>query len=222
MNANVKNEEVTALGDFILTSYARDFDVIKSKFTKMNAVFRDEFIAKLTFVKQLEGSLVLTERQKGVTASLCKEAKQLNDELNFLSAYFKDALLNTSIVTDLKTDLFSGNIEGVLLKIENLKQFIVVHQTVLVAEGMDAGFATALTNYKVGMTAKNIAQNEIINNRKQLTNGNQSHYKALLKIIRKIVRNGKVVFKGTVTQDEYTAIKVIERMRAAKRKNAAA
>lgn len=218
MNANVRIEEVTAYGDFVFTSYNRDFDVIKSKFTKMDDAFKDGFITKLNFVKELESSLALTESQKGVTASLYEEAKRLNDDLNFLSAYFKDASLNAAIVTALKNDLFNGNIEGAILKIEGVKQFVVSNQTILVAQGMDAGFTSTLTDYKVSMTAKNKAQNELINNRKQLTNANQGHYEELLKMIRKIVRNGKLVFKGTVTQDEYTAVKVIQRMRAAAKK----
>ena len=84
MNANVRIEEVTAYGDFVFTSYNRDFDVIKSKFTKMDDAFKDGFITKLNFVKELESSLALTESQKGVTASLYEEAKRLNDDLNFL------------------------------------------------------------------------------------------------------------------------------------------
>ena len=219
MNANVRNEEVTAFGDFVLTSYARDFDVIKSKFTKMDAAFRDGFVAKLDFVKGLESSLVLTESQKGVTASLYEEAKRLNEDLNFLSVYFKDASLNAGIVTALKNDLFNSNIEGAILKIEGVQQFVVANQAVLVSQGMDAGFVATLTDYKISLTKKNKDQNELINNRKQLTDANQGHYEELLKMIRKIIRNGKLVFKGTVTQDEYTAVKVIQRMRAAKQKD---
>lgn len=32
------------------------------------------------------------------------------------------------------------------------------------------------------------------------------------------MRNGKLVFKGSVKQDEYTTLKLVQRMRAAKRK----
>ncbi len=183
MNANVRNEEVSAFGDFVLTSYTRDFDVIRSRFSKLDASFKDEFIAKLNFVKELESSLILTESQKGVTASLYEEAKRLNEDLNFLSAYFKDASLNAGIVTDLKNDLFNGNIEGAILKIEGVRQFVVSNQVALVAQGMDAGFAGSLTDYKVSMTAKNQTQNELINNRKKLTDANQGHYEELLKMI---------------------------------------
>jgi len=218
MNANVKIEEVAPYGDFVLTSYTRDFDVIKAKFPKMDNAFKDGFVAKLDFVKELESSLVLTESQKGVTESLYAEAKRLNTDLNFLSAYFADASLNTAIVTGLKNDLLNRNIEGAILKIESVKQFVASNQAALIAQGMDANFADVLTDYKVSLTQKNNEQNELINNRKQLTDANQVHYDELLKMIKKIVRNGKLVFKGSVTQDEYTTGKIVQRMRAAKKK----
>lgn len=221
MNANVRIEEVSVMGDFVLTSYARDFNVIKSKFSKMDEAFRDGFIAKLDFVKVLESGLLLSENRKGVTASLYKEAKLLNEDLNFLSIYFNDASLDPAIVTALKHDLFVHNIEAVILKLEGLQQFVVANQTALTAHGMDAGFATVLTDYKVSLALKNKAQNELINNRKQLTDANRTHYDELLKMIKKIINKGKLVFKGTVTQDEYTATKIIQRMRTAKKKNAA-
>ena len=219
MNANVRIEEVSAMGDFVLTSYARDFDVIKSKFSKMDEAFRDGFIAKLDFVKVLESTLLLSENRKGVTASLYKEAKLLNKDLNYLSIYFNDASLDPALVTALKNDLFVHNIEAAILKLEGLQQFVVANQTALTAQGMDAGFASVLTDYKVSLAQKNKAQNELINNRKQLTDVNRSHYDELLKMIKKIINKGKLVFKGTVTQDEYTATKVIQRMRMAKKKN---
>jgi hypothetical protein len=218
MNANVKIEEVAPYGDFVLTSYTRDFDVIKAKFPKMDNAFKEGFVAKLDFVKELESSLVLTESQKAVTESLYAEAKRLNTDLNFLSAYFADASLNTAIVTGLKNDLLNRNIEGAILKIESVKQFVVNNQDALVAQGMDANFADVLTDYKVSLTQKNNEQNELFNNRKQLTDANQVHYDELLKMIKKIVRNGKLVFKGSVTQDEYTTGKIVQRMRAAKKK----
>ena len=218
MNANLRLEEVAPMGDFVKTSYTRDFDAIKAKFPKMDEAFRTAFFEKLEFVKELESSLELTESQKGVTASLYAEADALNEELNFLSAYFDDAGLNKGIITDLKTDLFNGNIEGALLKIEGVKQFVTVHQAALVAEGMDGNYADKLRDYKVSMTAKNALQNEIMDNRKQLTERNIGHYEALKKMIRKIMRNGKLVFANSVVKDEYTSSKVVQRMRAARAK----
>lgn len=213
MNANVRNEEITALGDFVLTSFTRDFEVIKGKFSKMDEAFRDGFIAKLNFVKVLESTVLLSENQKAITESLYAEAGRLSEDLNFLSAYFAEASLNTGLVTELKHDLYNRNIEGALLKLESLKQFAGAHIAELTAEGMDPDFVAVLKDYKVSMMEKNRLQNELMNTRKQLTETNVSHYEELLKMIRKIIRNGKLVFKGQVKQDEYTTVKVIQRMR---------
>lgn len=215
MNANIRMEEVTAIGDFLFTSYNRDFNVIKGKFTKMDATFRDGFVAKLDFVKELESTLLLSEGRKKVTENLYAEAKSLNEELNFLSIYFTDAALDAAIVSALKHDLFVHNIEGALLKITALKQYILANEAALIEQGMDSDFMDVLANYKVSLTQKNKLQNDLINDRKKLTDANQSHYDALLKMIRKINRTGKTVFKGTVTQDEYTMVKIVQRMRAA-------
>ena len=87
MNSYVRIEEVAPLGDFVKTSYTRDFGTIESKFPKLNADFKAAFEAKLALVKDLESSLVLTEQQKGITASLYAEAKELSKELNFLKVY---------------------------------------------------------------------------------------------------------------------------------------
>lgn len=57
-----------------------------------------------------------------------------------------------------------------------------------------------------------------MNNRKKLTERNVGHYDELKKMIRKILRNGKVGFANSVIKDEYTSSKVLQRMRAARAK----
>lgn len=219
MNANVKIEEIAPLGDFVLQSYTRDFETIKSKFSKLDEGFRDGFVSKLEFIKKLESTLMLNETRKGVTASLYEEAKRLNEELNYLSSYFKDAGFNTKIISDLKVAITDGNIEGAILQLEGVKQFVSANSETLTAQGMSPDFATTLANYKDKLITKNNAQNELINARKKLTKDNKESYDNLLKIIRQIMSKGKIVYKGTVYQDEYTTSKVLQRMRATKRKS---
>ena len=82
---------------------------------------------------------------------------------------------------------------------------------------MPAEFDVVLANYKLSMTTKNNLQNEILNNRKQLTEVNKVHYEELKSMIKKICSKGKLVFTKTVYEDEYVVTKVAQRMRAAKR-----
>ena len=83
---------------------------------------------------------------------------------------------------------------------------------------MASDYATVLDDYKVSLTKKNKDQNALLNDRKQLTDANSLHYEELLQMIKKLTSKGKLVFKGTVTEDEYTNKMVLQRMRAAKRK----
>jgi hypothetical protein len=219
MNSNVRKEEVSPLGDFILTSFTRDFEVIKSKFPRLNQAFMTSFVDKLDYVKHLESTLLLTENQKWVTASLYGDAKQLNKELNYLKAYFEDASLNKDIISNLKKSLALGNIEGSLLKLEGLKQFVVVKTAELVVHGMDPDYGEVLDGYLVRMSAKNMKQNELINQRKMLVEANAVHYDALFKMIKHVITKGKLVFRDTIIEDEYVIKKVVQRMRAAKMKN---
>jgi hypothetical protein len=213
MSTSIRREEYSTLGDFLLTSFVRDQSAILVRYPKLNSDYLKDFVSKLDFIKQLESSLVLTEAQKEITASLHQEATTLYDELSFVRTYLQDAKLNTTTVTDLKADLHSHNIEGAVKKIEDLKQYVDTNKTILVEQGMQSSFIDALVAHKTSLTQKNNAQNEFMNNRKQLTDKNGSHYDELYECIKEINKKGKLVFKNTITADEYTLKNNIARMR---------
>jgi hypothetical protein len=215
----VRKEEYTTLGDFILPSFTRDQDEIMARYPKLDAAFLTAFLDKLDFVKGLESKLVTTEKQKITTKNLYQIAANLNNELTFLGSYVKDAGLNRDVITALKNELFRHNMEGSILKIEGVKQYVIENQTVLEAEGMPTEMILKLGAYKQELEAMNVLQNQYMNALKQLTVTNVRHYDALYQYIANIAEKGKLVFKNTVTQDEYTLDKNISRMRAAKLKS---
>lgn len=210
----VRKEEYTTLGDFIRTSFVRDQVAILVRFSKMNATFATAFTAKLTEVKTLESGLVLTEQQKNATASLYAEADIVNEDLNFLISYLKRAKLNTTEVSKLKRDLSTGNIEGAVLQMESVKQYVVANSAVLTAEGMAAGFVAAFDAHKLSLTQKNALQNSVMNARKTLTDANVDKYDALYDYIVDIADAGKLVFAKSIVKDEYNVSKILKRMRA--------
>jgi|JI6StandDraft_1071083.scaffolds.fasta_scaffold57675_2 hypothetical protein len=216
MSTRIRKEEYTSLGDFVRASFVRDQATIMARYPKLNAAFLTDFTNKLEAVKSLESELVLTEEQKTATASLYAEAAVLNKELNFLKSYIAEAGLNADAVTALKDDLFKNNIEGAILKIEGVKQYVVAHAATLEAEGMAATFPATLDAHKVSLSAKNATQNSLMNNRKALTDASSAEYKALYGFITKIMTAGKLVFDGTVTKDEYNITRTVGRMRAYK------
>ena len=212
----IRKEEYCALGDFIKASFERDQSEIAARFPKLNAVFMHDFTGQLESVKVLESGLVQTEQQKKATAALYAEASVLNKALNFLSIYMRDAGLSSNAVTDLKTNLSRSNIEGAVLKIESVKQFVAANESALVAEGMAPDFISILDAHKISIAAQNAQQNILMNSRKQLTDANKTQYKKLYEFMSKISSAGKLVFDGDVRKSEYTLSKVVSRMRAAK------
>lgn len=217
MGFKVRFEEYTPLGDFIMTSFVRDQPKIVDKFPKFNEAFLTAFQTKLAEVKVLESTLELTEEQKKATFELYAEADEVNKELNFLNSYFKDAGLSTDAVSDLKKSLSRGNIEGALLEMNDVKQYIEAHLDALIEEGMAADYPARLQAHRVSMAAKNALQNSVINTRKQLVEANLTEYKNLYGYISKVAAKGKLVFANSVIEDEYNITKLIQKMRAPKR-----
>lgn len=213
----LRKEEYSTLGDFISVSLERDLATISVRFPKVNEAFKDAFTAKLNEIKTLESGLNLTEDQKNATRELYAEVAVLNKELNFLSNYCKDANLPVAAVSALKKDLTSGNVEGAVLKIESVKQFVVANEAALIEEGMASDFATVLDTHKTSLATKNTLQNSSLNARKALTSANKVQYKELYAYIAKIMRYGKLVFADSIVKDEYTTVKVVGKMRAAQR-----
>lgn len=214
MGLHVNDDEFTPLGDFLMVSFERDQRDMEVKFSNLNRPFLEGFQGKLQEVKDLEGTLGLTEEQKGVTKSLNGEAAAVNDELNFLSIYMDDAGLSTKAVTVLKRSLHDGDIEGGLLELRDVIQFARGNKDALEAKGMDSRFLDDLDARKVSMAAKNAMQNTVMNRRKQLVEDNQEDYDALYAYISEVAKKGKVFYKGKGKEDEYTITKIVARMRA--------
>ena len=212
----IRIEEYAPLGDFLMTSFVRDQSAIEVRFPKLNVAYLGAFQNKLALVKALEGSLKLTEDQKMATVSLYGEADVVNKELNFLSFYFKDLGFSTAPITQLKKSLTRSNIEGALLEMKALVDFVIAKQPLLEVEGMDAGYPAVLEAHRVSMAAKNALQNSVLNARKTLVDANMEEYKALYSFISSVAKKGKLIFDGTVIEDEYNVTRIVSRMRAPK------
>jgi hypothetical protein len=217
----MRKEEYTTLADFMLPSFTRDLATFQERFPKFNSAFLESFNSKNNFIKNLESSIVITQKQKNATASLYEEATLLNNELSFLKENFKDAGLNTNIIVEVKNDLNTHNIEGAILKIESLKQFIVANQVVLESEGMSSTFPTQLANHKSSFEVKNTDQSEYMKQIKRLTDDNKAHYEELYQFITKVANKGKLLFKESRAKEEYVITKNIGKMRAARQAQSA-
>lgn len=219
MGVNIRFEEYSPLGDFLLASFVKKQEEIERRFPRLDAPYLAAFQAKAEVVRGLESKLVYTENLTNVTATLYAEAKTLSTDLNFLSAYMSDANLSTNAVSDLKKSLTGRDIEGALLEMNGVIQSVRANRTVLESEGMDSRFVDDLEESRVSLAAKNNLQNSILNERKDLVDANKGDYDELYAFIANVAAKGKLVFKGTVTEEEFKISKIISRMRAPKRKD---
>ena len=213
----IRFEEYSPLGDFLMQSFVRDQPAIALLFPKLDAGYVTAFQDKIVVVKKLEGTLKLSEAEKKATVELYAEAEVVNKELNVLSIYFVDAGLPIEAISGLKKNLTKGNIEGALLEMKDVNGFVIANQPELESEGMAAGYPAALEAHRVSMAEKNVLQNSVLNARKTLVDANKGDYKALYAFISNVAKKGKVIFKGTVVEDEYNLTKILGRMRSPKK-----
>ncbi len=214
MNNRFRIEEYFPGGSFLKKSFATDRAELAVRFPEFTAAYETLFINKLKEVKVLEQSVKLTEEEKDATNALYTAADALDKELNFLSFYFKQAGLDSGIISAVKKDLSNSNIEGACDKLEGVIQYITDKQPVLEPKGMGAGFPAELAAKRDFLNEKNELQNEKENALNTLYAANKGVYKALLKYIMTICEAGKIMYKGTVKADEYTVSKLISRMRS--------
>lgn len=219
MSTRVRIEEHAPLADFIRTSFVRDQAAITARYPKLNAAFLEDFDQQLTVIRALDSRYLLTAEQKKATEQLYAEARTLNDELTFLNSYLNEAGLDSTLVTALKNDLYINNIEGALLRIEAVRQYIVQHQDILEEEGMAAAFPSKLATHKTSLATRNELQNSFMNSAKTLTDANKAQYDDLYEKVSKIANAGKLVFRDAIQRDEYNVSRIVSRMRAPKHKD---
>ncbi len=199
---------------FIKTSFIRDREELVTRFAEYTPEYLVGFEEQITTVKQIQRTMVLTDEQKQATVNLYLKADSLNVEFNFVTSYFKKCKLDTKILSALKKDLTSRNIEGATDKIASIIQLIGVNKAALVSKGMAANFVETLAADMDYLEQQNVLQNEVENKVSDLYAVNKAEYDALYAYIAEIAADGKIMYKGTPKAKEYTIGKIIERLRS--------
>ena len=199
---------------FIKASFKRDREELVTRFPEYTPEFLVGFEAQIGKVKQIQQALVLTEAQKQATVNLYLKATDVNVEFNFLVRYFKKCGLDTKILSQVKRNLTTHNIEGANDKIATVIQLIDVNKVVLMAKGMAADFSASLAADRDYLEQENVLQNEVKNQVGALYNANKGEYDALYAYISEIAADGKIMYAKTPKAKEYTIAKIIERMRS--------
>lgn len=207
-------EEYLLAALYLKASFKRDRQELVTRFAEYTPEYLVGFEDQISTVKQIQKTLVLTEAQKQATANLYLRANSVNVELNFVSRYFKKSGLNTKILSQVKKDLTTRNIEGATDKITSVIQFIDANKDALVSKGMSANFAATLASDRDYLEQENVLQNEFRNQIAALYKANKAEYDALYAYIAEIANDGKIMYAKTPKAKEYTIAKIIERLRS--------
>jgi len=216
VSLKMRNEEYAVAGRFLEPSFKRDRKKLEQLSNEFDEQYEDGFVTQIDRVEEMEQGLGLTQDQKDATASLYQKTDEMDKEMNSLSFRFGKVGLDVKPITKVKKQLHNGNVEGACKGIESLVQLADDRSADLVAKGMNKDYPLELKAKNKKLRELNGMQNVLMNQGKGVTFNEKTEYEALFAYIQNICRAGKIVFDGTITEDEYTITRLIKRMRAPK------
>lgn len=209
---SIKHEEMVPLADMVWASFKRDQALIEAENSTFTITYLDDFKSVIDQVRDLEQSDSMLVTQKAVTGQLYLAADGMVKDLKLIQIVFKSAGLSTDVVSVMLKNIKSRNIEGALVNIKSLGQIVDDNLALLTSKGMKATFPTFLSDKFVVLTDLSNQQNQIMKDRKLLTDGNQASYASLYGFIKNICGVGKTVYGGTVKAEEYTVTKLLTKL----------
>lgn len=210
---NIKQENYTAVADFMLASLERDL----ADFTKIFKTIDNDFLAQFKKanedLKNASSSLLIKENQKKITQELYAQADAFRDKLMLLKVYAKRANLETPILQETIAALKSRNIEKVVKNTREMLPFFT--QNAAKIKDMPADFLNDIPTIITAFETKNTEQNTLISKCKQTTTEYKPLYDGLYKFISEVAEAGKIIYKDHSKKDDYTISKIISRVEVA-------
>ncbi len=124
----------------------------------------------------------------------------------------KKSGLETAVASVVLKNISTRNIEGALVNIKSMGQLITANTTLLSSKGMKATLPSTLATKFDELTNLSNQQNEIMKERKTLTDDNKGSYVALKAFIADVRKIGKTLYQGEVKADEYNVTKLLTKL----------
>ena len=209
---SIKHEEMVPLADMVWASFRRDQALIEAENSTFTVSYQDAFKAVIEDVRNLEQSDSMLVTQKVITGQLYLAADGMTKDLKLFQMVLKASQLDTNLVSVLLKNIKTRNIEGALVHIKSLGQVVDDHLVLLTSKGMKAVFPAFLEDKFTELTDLSNQQNQIMKDRKLLTDGNLGTYSVLKGYIATVCSIGKTVFSGTVKGAEYNVSKLLTKL----------
>ena len=209
---SIKHEEMVPLADMVWASFKRDQVELEAENSTLTPEYLNDFKVMTDEVRDLEQSDSMSITLKTITGQLYLVGDGMRKDLKLFQKVIKKSKLDTNIVTVLLKNINKRNMEGALVNIKSTEQIVAANSALLTSKGMKAAFPTFLTDNFAAITTLSNQQNEIMKQRKQLTEDNHGSYKALNTFITDVCGIGKTVYEGKIKADEYTITKLLTKL----------
>lgn len=217
VSLKMRHEEYAVAGRFVQKSFERDRKELEELSNEFDPQYEADFDKQIGRVEEMEQGLVVSQQLRETTTALYGMTDEMDKEMNALSFRFGKVGLETTLVTKVKKQLNTGNVEGACKGVEGLIQVIKERSAALEGIGMKKEYPGELKIKNEKLRELNGLQNVLMDKGRDVTFDEETEYKALFAYIQNICKAGKIVFDGTITEDEYNITRLIKRMRAPKR-----
>ena len=209
---SIKHEEMVPLADMVWASFKRDQAELEAENSTLTPQYLNDFKAMTDEVRDLEQSDSMLTTQKAVTGQLYLAGDGMKKDLKLFQKVLQKAKLDTKIVTVLLKNISKRNMEGALVNIKSTEQIVADNSALLTSKGMKVAFPTFLSDNFATITTLSNQQNQIMKDRKQLTEDNHGSYSALNTFISDVCGIGKTVYEGEIKADEYNVSKLLTKL----------
>jgi hypothetical protein len=218
-NYSCKDEELLMIAAFVLLTLKRDL----KDFTAFSPMINEEYVSSLEELLKEATGLVSTftafTRSKSATAQIYARMDEVMVILNRLSTYISLAGLNESdfAVASTRRKANSRDAEGLIQNLKNISDAVEVNKIILQGYGFSDEQAEQLVSIREAISADNLRQYEVVEERKALILDNRKTLGRLYRHISDICKIGKTLYKDVspVKLQEYTFTKLVRRVRSA-------
>jgi len=209
---SIKHEEMVPLADMVWASFKRDQGAIEAENSTFTAQYLNDFKIMIDEVRDLEQSDSLLTTQKLVTGQLYLAADSIKKDVKLFQIVLEKSGLDTSVASVLLKNISSRNIEGALVNIKSIGQIINANTALLSSKGMKSSLPSTLSNKFDELTSLSNQQNQIMKDRKTLTDDNHGSYATLKVFITDVTKIGKTLYQGEVKAEEYNVSKLLTKL----------
>lgn len=208
----LKQENYTAVADFMLVNLERDLQDIAKVFKTIDDEFLQAFKEANQALKNASSSVLVRQHQKKTTKEIYEKADVFKEKLSLLKIYIKRAKLEVPLLKETISALQNRNIEKVVKNTRELLPFITENTDKI--KDMPSDFLSDIPSIITYFEEKNTEQNLLISKGKQTTSEVKPLYKVLYEYISEVAEVGKIVYKNSPKKEDYTIVKILQRMGA--------